>query len=59
MIQGAADHCDPPATSAGLEPWFTGGYRRVVLDGVGHFPHREATDAVADLVHEHLTAYAA
>jgi pimeloyl-ACP methyl ester carboxylesterase len=33
---------------------FHGGYRRVVLDGVGHFPPREAPDAVADLVIAHL-----
>jgi pimeloyl-ACP methyl ester carboxylesterase len=47
MIQGASDFCDPPSESEGLEPYFTGGYQRVLLDGVGHFPHREAPDAVA------------
>ncbi|EIV93942.1 alpha/beta fold hydrolase [Frankia sp. QA3] len=56
MIQGGDDRCDSPAASAGQAGYFTGGYRRVVLDGVGHFPHREATAAVADLVGDHLRA---
>lgn len=34
-------------TSAGKEQWFSGPYRRVVLDGVGHFPQREQPTAVA------------
>ena len=54
MIQGGADFCDPPALSEGLDDWFTGYYRRVMLDGVGHFPHREAADRVAELVDDHL-----
>jgi pimeloyl-ACP methyl ester carboxylesterase len=55
MIQGGADFCDEPASSEGMERHFTGGYRRVVLDGVGHFPLREAPDAVADAVIAHLS----
>jgi pimeloyl-ACP methyl ester carboxylesterase len=39
-----------------MEGHFTGGYKRVVLDGVGHFPPREAPDKVADLVIAHLRA---
>ena len=54
MIQGGDDRCDRPDASAGQADRFTGSYRRVVLDGVGHFPHREAPDAVADAVLEHL-----
>lgn len=54
MIQGGADLCDEPSSSEGLEPHFTGGYRRIVLDGVGHFPPREAPDAVADAIDRHL-----
>ena len=54
MIQGGADFCDEPASSEGMEARFTAGYRRVVLDGVGHFPPREAPDEVADLVIAHL-----
>jgi pimeloyl-ACP methyl ester carboxylesterase len=55
MIQGGSDYCDEPASSEGLDEWFEGGYRRVVIDGVGHFPHREAPDQVAELVHHHFT----
>ena len=57
MVQGGADTCDPPSESEGLEGHFDD-YRRVVLDGVGHFPQREAPDRVADLVLEHLAAHA-
>jgi len=55
MIQGASDFCTEPASSEGREQFFTGGYRRLVLDGVGHFPSREAPELVADAVLEHLT----
>ncbi|WP_243843767.1 alpha/beta fold hydrolase [Paraburkholderia caballeronis] len=54
MIQGGADLCDEPASSEGPQSCFTGGYRRIVLDGAGHFPPREAPDAVADAVIAHL-----
>jgi pimeloyl-ACP methyl ester carboxylesterase len=56
MIQGAEDRCDPPSGSVNLERYFTCAYRRVLLDGVGHFPHREAPDAVAQAIDEHLRA---
>ena len=36
--------------SEGLEAFFTDNYRRVVLENVGHFPHREAPGLVADAV---------
>lgn len=54
MIQGGDDRCDPPAESEGQERWFTGGYERLVLDNVGHFPAREAAGPVADAVLRHL-----
>jgi pimeloyl-ACP methyl ester carboxylesterase len=54
MIQGGDDRCDAPSTSEGQARWFTGPYRRLVLDGVGHFPAREAPDAVAAAVTSHL-----
>jgi pimeloyl-ACP methyl ester carboxylesterase len=54
MIQGASDSCDPPSESEGLEAHFAGGYKRVLLEGVGHFPHREAPDKVAALILQHL-----
>lgn len=55
MIQGADDRCDEPAGSADLQRYFAS-YRRVLLEGVGHFPHREAPDAVAEAIHLHLSA---
>ncbi|GAA0268117.1 alpha/beta hydrolase [Cryptosporangium japonicum] len=54
-VQGGADHCDPPSLLAGQEKHFTGGYRLEVLDGVGHFPHREAPSAVTSLIAEYLS----
>ncbi len=47
ILHGNADMCNHPDTSAGKERFFRGAYRRVVLDGVGHFPQREAPAAVA------------
>jgi len=47
MLHGAADTCVAPDSSAGKERFFTGPYRRQLLDGVGHFPQREAPEAVA------------
>jgi pimeloyl-ACP methyl ester carboxylesterase len=55
MIQGGADQCDEPHASEGLDEYFDS-YRRVVLDGVGHFPPREAPDQVTALVREQLEA---
>jgi pimeloyl-ACP methyl ester carboxylesterase len=54
MIQGAADTCDAPSESEGRDAYFTGGYQRLLLDGVGHFPHREAADAVSAALLHHL-----
>jgi pimeloyl-ACP methyl ester carboxylesterase len=50
MIQGGADSCDLAEGSEGQEKLFTAGYRRLLLDGVGHFPHREAPGLVADAI---------
>ena len=55
MIQGDADLCTEPASSEGRDRFFTGGYRRLVLAGVGHFPSREAPAAVTEAVLRHLT----
>lgn len=54
MIQGAADGTVLPASIEGQDAYFTGGYRRLVLDAVGHFPAREAPDAIADALVGHL-----
>ncbi len=54
VIHGGADSCTDPSTLAGQERYFTGGYERIVIDGVGHFPQREAPDAVD---HDALIAF--
>jgi len=54
MIQGSADLCDPPEESEGQQCFFESGYKRIVLDGIGHFLAREAPREVADVVVEHL-----
>jgi pimeloyl-ACP methyl ester carboxylesterase len=54
MIQGGSDFCAGPGESEGLERFFTAGYRRIVLEGVGHFPPRENPEAVAQAILDHL-----
>jgi pimeloyl-ACP methyl ester carboxylesterase len=54
MIQGASDFCDGPEESAGQEAYFTNGYRRLLLDGIGHFVHREAPGESAKAIIDHL-----
>jgi pimeloyl-ACP methyl ester carboxylesterase len=54
VIHGGADPCNPPTSSAGKEAFFSGVFQRVVLDGVGHFPQREAADGVSACLLEFL-----
>jgi pimeloyl-ACP methyl ester carboxylesterase len=54
MIQGRSDFCDDPRESENLDQFFTGGYQRLLFEGVGHFPHREAPDRVADAIIQFL-----
>jgi len=49
-IVGADDGCIAPAVSAGQEVHFSGAYRREVIPGAGHWPHREASDVVTPLI---------
>jgi len=56
MIQGGSDAVNLPDSTAGKDRFFTGGYARHVLPGVGHFPTREAPDAVNNLVIDFLRA---
>jgi pimeloyl-ACP methyl ester carboxylesterase len=56
MLHGGLDSCDPPATSEGLEDYFDD-YRRVVISGAGHFPHREAPDAILREIIPHLAGH--
>jgi pimeloyl-ACP methyl ester carboxylesterase len=50
MFQGASDYCDLPSASEGREKYFSKGYTRILLSGVGHFPHREAPNEVGAAV---------
>ncbi len=59
MIQGGSDFCDLPSASEGQERYFLSGYERVVIEGVGHFPHREAPSAVAEAVLRFLNSISA
>ena len=54
LIHGSEDGAVLASSSEGRERHFTNGYRRVVLDGVGHFVAREAPETVAALLIEHL-----
>jgi pimeloyl-ACP methyl ester carboxylesterase len=54
MIQGGADGTVLPSSSEGKEEFFTGGYYRLVLDDVGHFPTREAPERVVFALLGHL-----
>jgi pimeloyl-ACP methyl ester carboxylesterase len=47
LIHGADDRCVAASTSEGKERHFTGEYERRVIDGIGHFPTREAPATVA------------
>lgn len=44
-------------TTEGAEQHFTGGYRRGLFRGVGHFPQREEPDATAEAILEHISRY--
>jgi pimeloyl-ACP methyl ester carboxylesterase len=54
MIQGGSDFCDEPASSEGMEKFFSSPYSRLVLNNVGHFPPREAPRPVAEAILAHL-----
>ncbi len=47
QLHGGLDTCVLPETAHGSGAWAHGGYELQLLDGVGHFPHEEAPDAVA------------
>ena len=56
-VQGEADACDLLHGADGQERVFSGGYERVTLEGVGHFPHRENPYAVADAINRQLAGH--
>jgi len=50
MIQGGSDYCDDPKESESLERFFTERYDRLLLEGIGHFPHRESPIQIVEAV---------
>ena len=56
MIQGGADAVTLPESTEGKDKYFTGGYDRRVIPNAGHFPTREAPEAVSKLLVEFLRA---
>jgi pimeloyl-ACP methyl ester carboxylesterase len=47
VLHGQADTVNHPDSSAGKEAFFRSRYERVLLEGIGHFPQREAAQSVA------------
>ncbi len=56
LLHGKDDRCELAETTEGAERFFDGGYRRVLLEGVGHFPARETPIDSAEAILEHLRA---
>ena len=54
FIYGSADACELTAGADGQEAAFTGGYERLLIPRVGHFPHRENPSTVAKALLKHL-----
>jgi pimeloyl-ACP methyl ester carboxylesterase len=54
MIQGACDAVTLAESTEAKDKYFTGGYERRVIPGVGHFPAREAPEVINKLVLEFL-----
>jgi pimeloyl-ACP methyl ester carboxylesterase len=54
LLHGIEDHCTLAETTDGAGRYFTNGYRRILLDGVGHFPQRENPKPVAEEILRHL-----
>ena len=54
-IQGEVDGVNPPSASESVPSKFSGPFEFVQLAGVGHFPTREAPDAVADHLVRHFS----
>ena len=54
LLHGLEDHCELTETTDGAERYFTNGYRRLLLEGVGHFPQRENPEATGAAILKHL-----
>jgi pimeloyl-ACP methyl ester carboxylesterase len=56
MIHGGSDAATLTESTEGKDKYFTGGYARHVIPEVGHFPTREAPEAVNKLIMDFLRA---
>ena len=54
LIHGMDDRCTLAETTDGAGRHFTNGYRRLLVDGAGHFPQREQPAVVAEAIVQHL-----
>ena len=54
LLHGVEDSCELVATTDGAEKYFTAGYERILIGGVGHFPQRENPDRTAGHILDHL-----
>jgi pimeloyl-ACP methyl ester carboxylesterase len=54
-LHGSEDPASGPGTSEGKEGFFLGPYERRVLPGVGHFPQRQRSEDVGELLVRFLT----
>ncbi len=58
LIHGMEDRCELAETTDGAGRYFKGGYRRVLLDGTGHFPQREKPVETVNEILTHLRSFA-
>ena len=58
FVQGGSDFCSLPSGSEDQSSGFSGEFERVLLKGLGHFPHREDPKAVAKLITRHIDQHA-
>lgn len=55
-VHGQADGVNPPEATKSVPSKFSGPFESITLPGVGHFPQREAPEAVAQLLIRHFGA---
>ena len=53
-LHGEVDGVNPPSASKSMPGKFSGPFEMIQLPGVGHFPTREAPDAVAEALIKHF-----
>jgi pimeloyl-ACP methyl ester carboxylesterase len=56
FFHGALDGVTPPRMTETMSEKFVGPFERIVLEGVGHFPTREAPELVGKKLVEHFSA---